>query len=174
MGCDIHSFAEVRRDGKWERVVNIFPADEWERKYYNLDFMDEPFRCRSYGLFGFLANVRNYSAIPPLSAPKGLPDDLSEGVMEHTAGDVWDGHSSSWFSLDELLAFDYSQPVEDRRCAVQTGPNSWDGGATAEPGAGAMTTYQEFLPEEYFESLAVLKREVADPKDARIVFWFDN
>ena len=174
MGCDIHSFAEVRRDGKWERVSGIFPADEHERKYYNTDFMDQPFRNRSYDLFGFLAGVRNYSAIPPLSAPRGLPDDLSEGVKEYTTEELWDYHSPSWFLLDELLTFNYSQSVEDRRYSAQAGPRSWNNGATAEPGAEEMTTYQKCLPEEYFTSLAVLKDVVDNPKDTRIVFWFDN
>lgn len=171
MGCDIHSFAEVRRDGKWERIINIFPADEWERKYHNLDFLDEPFRCRSYGLFGFLAGVRNYSLVVPLSQPRGVPVDFSS---ERYEGGLADYHNASWFSLKELLAFDYSQSMEDRRCSKQTGPYSFDGGATAEPGEGEMTTYKEFLPDEYFASLDVLKRLVDNPEDVRIVFWFDN
>lgn len=149
----------------------MFPADEFERRYFNTDFMSQPFRIRNYGLFGFLAGVRNYSAIPPLSAPRGLPADMSDD-LRHEYDE--EGHSASWLSLDELLKFDYSQPVEDRRYTKQIGPNSWNGGATAAPGQGEMTTYKEFLPEQYFQSLDVLKGLVSDPRDARIVFWFDN
>jgi hypothetical protein len=37
------------------------------------------------------------------------------------------GTSTARRTLDELLEFDYDQPVEDRRCTAQTGPTvSWD------------------------------------------------
>lgn len=50
MGCDIHSYVEVRGpDGKWAVVSSKF----------------EPFRDRNYGVFAFLTGtVRNYSGIP--------------------------------------------------------------------------------------------------------------
>jgi len=148
MGCDIHSRAEKRVNGKWEAIDGLAPFD-W----------------RSYGVFGFLANVRNYSAIPPLSEPRGLPDDAHYGD-EDDLGD----HSFSWLSLDELLAFNYDAPVEDRRVTRQVAPNAWDGGCTAEPGAGNMTTYREFLGPQFFGDLEKLKAAGAE----RIVFGFDS
>lgn len=148
MGCDIHSRAERRVGGKWQIIPGLAPFD-W----------------RSYGMFGFLANVRNYSAIPPLSEPRGLPDDAPREDDE----DLGD-HSYSWLSIDELLAFNYDQSVEDRRVTRQITPNFSDGGCTADPGGGEMTTYREFLGPAFFEDLDKLKAAGAE----RIVFGFDS
>jgi hypothetical protein len=127
MGCDIHSYAEKQVNGKWE----------------SLDF--SPFDWRSYGLYGFLAGVRNYSDVPPLAAPRGLPRDVSAHVQEEADGWDSDGHSHSWLSVEELSAFDYDAAVE-------------------------MTTWREFLGPDFFRDLRRLKAEGAE----RIVFWFDN
>ncbi len=148
MGCDIHPQAERRVDGKWQAIPGLKPFDD---------------RC--YGIFGFLADVRNYSAIPPIAPQRGLPEDADVSTEEYL-GD----HSYSWLSLDELLAFNYDQPVEDRRVMRQTGPNSWNGGCTAEPGGGEMTTYREFLGPKFFEDLDKLKAMGAE----RVVFGFDS
>lgn len=151
MGCDIHSRAERRENGKWVVIDGLAPFD-W----------------RSYGMFGFLAGVRNYSAIPPLSEPRGLPDDTPQSGDDYD--DYLGDHSFSWLSLDELLAFDYDQPVEDRR-VTRTMPNGViNGGCTAEPGGGEMTTYREFLGEAFFDDLAKLKAAGAE----RVVFGFDS
>jgi hypothetical protein len=64
MGCDIHSAVEIKREGKWEKVGDIFPLEDFMKEYHNKEFGSEPFDWRSYGMFGFLANVRNYSHVP--------------------------------------------------------------------------------------------------------------
>lgn len=139
MGCDIHSHAERQVGGKWEAIPDLRPFD-W----------------RSYGMYGFLAGVRNYSAVTPLATPRGLPKDA---VVEDEG---WLGdHSHSWLSVEELTAFDYDQPMEDRRVTRQI---------TAEPGGGEMTTYREFLGPAFFADLEKLKAAGAE----RIVFGFDS
>jgi hypothetical protein len=153
MGCDIHTVAERKVDGKYESISGY-----------------EPFDWRSYFMYGFLADVRNYSDVPPLAKPRGMPDDASVGAREMSDGWGMDGHSHSWLSVAELLAFRYDERVEDRRVTVQTGPTSWDGGATAAPGGGEHTTWREALGPKYFEDLARLSDEGA----VRVVFWFDN
>jgi hypothetical protein len=147
MGCDIHSIAEKRVNGKWEQLPFA------------------PFDWRGYGMFGFLADVRNYSAVPPISKPRGLPDDFTR-EEDDDLGD----HSFSWLSVEELLAFDYDAVVEDRRYTRQEGPNYFNGGATAEPGQGKMMTWREFLGEGFFGDLEKLKEMGAE----RIVFGFDS
>lgn len=155
MGCDIHSHAEKRNAaGKWEPM----PA------------VGEPFDWRQYGMFGFFADVRNYSAVPPLAKDRGIPDDASEAVKEDADSWSGDGHSHSWLSMEELLTFNYDAPVEDRRVTVQVAPNAWDGGRTAQPGGGKQTTYREFLGPKFFEELERLRAAGVE----RIVFWFDN
>ncbi len=174
MGCDIHTAVEVKRSqdaalqvrgDKWVYISEpMFPG--WKEG----TFTKEPFDDRDYGLFGFLADVRNYSAVPPLSPPRGLPDDVSDEVREMSD---WQGgyHSHSWFTLKELLDFDYSQSSEDRRYTDEKG----NGGATAEPGKGETTTYREFFSETFFRDLEILNQCFGEkPEDVRVVFWFDN
>lgn len=95
MGCDIHSFAEVKENGSWKVVEDY-----------------RPFQDRNYQLFALLADVRNGSGfagcdtgnhIEPISIPKGLPKDCSAKVQLNS--DDWDidGHSHSWLTLKELL-----------------------------------------------------------------------
>ena len=153
MGCDIHSHAEKREGGRWVAVPKL-----------------EPFDARAYNVFGWLADVRNYSAVSPIAAPRGVPPDMSATAAKDY--DTWgsDAHSASWLTVDELLAVDYEQEVEDRRVTKQLGPNFWTGGATAEPGGGKKQTLREFLGQWFFEDLRKLQEAGAE----RVVFWFDN
>lgn len=157
MGCDIHAFVEKRNGDSW--------------KFIELD--PEPFDCRDYRLFGFLADVRNYSHSPVISKRRGIPGDASEHVLE--MNDYWDsdGHSHTWLLLRELLDFDYNQEIWDQRVMKQDGPNSWNGAALAEEGEGAHLRLGVFLGEWYFKELNRFK-QLGPPEDTRIVFWFDN
>lgn len=151
MGCDIHTVAQKRVGSKWEDVPYT------------------PFDWRGYGMFGFLADVRNYSAIPPIAPRRGLPDDFVMPRDQFDETDLGD-HSFSWLSVEELTKFDYDQPVEDRRYTRQEGPNFFNGAATAEPGHGTMTTYRAFLGEGFFRDLQKLQELGAE----RVVFGFDS
>jgi hypothetical protein len=154
MGCDIHTHAERRGEsGQWEAIEGLRPFD-W----------------RSYGLYGWLGGVRNYSALEPIAARRGVPDDLSEPAKEHLEKWSDDYHSASWVSLEELTSFDYDALCEDRRCTVQIGPNTVTGAGTCEPGEGLVQSYREFLGEHYFAELEKLKSAGVE----RIIFWFDN
>jgi hypothetical protein len=153
MGCDIHAFAERKNsENKWVLV------------------MGGVFSNRNYGVFGFLANTRNYSVVTPISLPKGLPDDISNPVQ--AVRNIWagDGHSDSWLSIEELISFDYDQEFEDRRVTKQIAPNYRDGGYTCEEETGIKTTFRNFLGSDFFQELDSLKECGAQ----RIIFWFDN
>lgn len=139
MGTDIHIVAQKKTEKGWDDIKFC------------------PFDWRSYGMFGFLAGVRNYSAVPSISQPRGLPDDFSSQVMD-------DYHSMSWLSVSELLAFNYDAEFEDRRVMI-----NGDGGCTAKPGGGEVTTFRNFLGGQFFHDLDKLRDLGAD----RIVFWFD-
>lgn len=194
MGCDIHSFAEVRTNGKWEKVTGKVFGSEGDKS-------TEPFGWRSYAMFGFLADVRNYSRCQPLSQPKGLPDDSEYlnsvspyaydlnpmsgqpiPVTERDTVKSWvrdDGnyHSYSYFLLKELLDFDYEQTFWDRRISRTTvtpgGCTVTNGAALAEEGEGEIITYRDHLGEWFFNDIDYLKA-LGGPEDVRIVFWFDN
>ncbi len=173
MGCDIHSFAEVRKNGKWEKVGEVFPLDDWDRNYFKKDFGDSPINWRDYSLYGWLADVRNYSCVPAISQPRGIPDDVSPEVAQENNDWADDGHSHSWLSLAELLAVNYETVFWDRRVTRQEAPNFWNGAALANEGEGKHITLREHLSEGYFRVLETLKT-LGNPDDVRIVFWFDN
>lgn len=177
MGCDIHTHVEVRgADGKWHLNRDpVFPMKRWTGPDTPPadDVTNEIFDNRCYSLFGWLADVRNYSEVPPLDQPRGLPKDVSEGVG--ALAEEWrgDGHSHSYFTAEELLAVDYEKVVEDRRYTQEVAPNLFNGAATCEPGKGEMKTLREHIGKHHVAQIEALCK-LGDPKDVRVVFWFDN
>lgn len=172
MGCDIHSFAEKKVNNKWKRVEEKIFLER-----------TEPFGWRSYSMFAFLADVRNYDYCDPISEPKGFPDD-SEFLNDPSEYDTsktnkeyleedYDYHSHSYLTLKELLDFDYDKTFWNRRITKQTGPNSWNGASLAEEGEGEIISYRENLGKSFFKDLETLKT-LGDPEEVRIIFYFDN
>lgn len=170
MGCDIHSFAERRnrKTGKWEKVGYHFTLSDWEKEYYKKDKGEHPFDWRSYSMFAFLAGVRNYDHCEPISEPKGLPNDISDDVKEEYERWIYDAHSASFLTVKELLDFDYDEVFWNRRVMKNN-----NGASLAEEGEGSHVTYRENLGESFFIHLNELK-ELGNPEDVRVVFWFDN
>lgn len=69
---------------------------------------------RNYDVFAILADVRNghgFAGVATgngfnvIAEPRGIPDDLSPMVRDHSS---WD-HTPSWLLLAEILAFDWTQ-----------------------------------------------------------------
>ena len=149
MGCDIHSFAEVKRKGNWEKVGNHFSLNYFDKKYYKKDKGENPFDWRNYTMFAFLADVRNRGALKPICEPKGVPTDLSEEVKDKYESWYEDAHSASYLTLKELTDFDYNKKSNENY------------------------TYKEMLGEWFFKHLEELKL-LGEPESVRIVFWFDN
>jgi len=159
MGCDIHLQAhKLHKEGT----------------YTVLDFV--PFNWRSYIIFGFLANVRNCSCVPPIVERRGLPEWVTNDkeLRERTTPIKYDGtpdypdfgdHSHSYLMVDELLNFDYEGKFEDRWCSTRIG-----GSNTCEVGQGKIVTFREFLGKAFFEDLEKLKYSGADA----IVFGFGS
>lgn len=123
MGCDIHFYVEQSTDKgeTWE------PAGEVTR---NAEHAGTPdgwgpeleaqswYNGRNYSLFAMLADVRNGRGfagveigrpVTPIDDPRGLPANVSDVVKGMS--DSWgvDGHSHSWFGLEELLAVPWDQ-----------------------------------------------------------------
>jgi hypothetical protein len=109
MGCDIHLYVEVRKDGVWESV-DAWSTDQQGDIY--IPYEKRLFTGRNYNLFAMLADVRNRYDIIPISEPKGLPEDISENVKNMSI--VWDGdgHSHSHFTVSELLEYDLKQTTD--------------------------------------------------------------
>ncbi len=165
MGADIHCFAEVKKYGKWEINTEI----------------DEPFGNRNYGVFGFLADVRNYCCIPRIAELKGLPNDSeylnSKGRWDKTRrleieNDV-DYHSCSYLTLKELIDFDYTKTFENLRY-TETYGNVSNGAAVHEKGEGEIVSFEDYLGATFFRDIEILKILDENPENVRVVFYFDN
>lgn len=120
MGCDIHLYVEKLQDGKW------VAADRWTKDKYaeegedrlTVEYENRYYTGRNYNLFAILADVRNgrgFAGVKtgegfnPICEPKGLPEDCSPEVERES--DSWgsDGHSHSWLTVAELMAYDWTQ-----------------------------------------------------------------
>lgn len=150
MGCDIHCYGEKKIEG------------DYTREYVGQFFTD----IRSYGLFGWLADVRNYSGIVPLKGVyEGLPVGACDRIKREYKSWEYAAHNLHYVKVDTLLKVDYEQIIEDRRVT-----RNGNGGCTCEPGEGRFLTLREFLFEGYFEELDRMQQLDVE----RIIFWFDN
>lgn len=95
MGCDIHSFGEVRSaSGTYETLLT------------------SPFNWRAYGMFALIFGVRNNSyGFVPIAKNRGLPVDVSVVCKASSDAYGYDSHSHSWISVKELQEFDYESLI---------------------------------------------------------------
>jgi hypothetical protein len=154
MGCDIHTVTEIKTADGWKGAALKPQAFDW--------------RC--YGIFGFLADVRNYSRSPNPWPRREWPDDISDEAKELRERWDCDAHSFHWLTLEELKGYDYDQNFENRRTCRTVG-NFTDGAALAEPGDGKQETLREFLGAGYFNEL---DRLGALGSEVRVLMCFDN
>lgn len=79
---------------------------------------DQDHGSRNYTWFAILANVRNYDRkqLIPISKPKGLPANISVRVANLAECDCVDIHSHSWYTLKELLDYDWSKIIKQSGC----------------------------------------------------------
>lgn len=166
MGVDITTHVEVRHGDVWTWAY----GDTYNHK--TGETTDGPFSWRSYGMFGFLADVRNYSHVPVISEPRGLPEDASPEVRAEHDESLPNVSAASWLTVAELLAYDYDQVFWDRRVTKRMPGGGWNGAALAEEGEGEHPSLREFLGNAFFADL-VLLQSLGDPEDVRVVFWFD-
>jgi hypothetical protein len=140
-----------------------------------------PFTTQRYGVFAFLADVRNDFLLTPVAFHKGLPEghesvEIVVSFYGHTEmrsrypDAILEGHSKAYVYLRELLSFNYDQQFEDRRNYGHRGPDWKDSVA---PGEGSLTTYRELLGPGFFEDLDVLKN-IGEPDRVRVVLAFDS
>lgn len=173
MGCDIHIYAEVKSNGKWERSLVPIPDD------------------RNYRSFAKLANVRNYSTNPeivPLSEPRGLPDDCAtfdDDLECENPEHVWLGdHSFSWLTLAELRSIDLCEPVtmtglvkpEVAENYVKYGwePEEWCQGSNDKTLVSLEWTIPLCKAASLIPRIIMTLVPLGEPDNVRVVFGFDN
>ena len=158
MGCDIHLFAE-KKVKCWNGEEIWISAEKWSpsldyriEKDYPIVEIDREDRFysqgRNYNLFCALCGVRSgqFTGEPTrICDPKGLPEDVSELVLQQSEKYGLDGHSHSWNTYKEIVEFDWS-PYGD--------------------------TCDRFLEEVLPKMEKILNEK--DILEVRIVYFFDN
>lgn len=147
MGCDIHLHTEIKIEGVWYHYTH-------------------PSINRNYGLFSFMANVRNLhpeneNYIVPLCMPKGLPDNLSLVTKLDYERYGCDAHDMSWFNAKEINLL---ETWANRHHMSWWGADEW--------GFLFGNFWHEFVEvctTKDYEGLFPTEIE-----DIRFVFWFDN
>lgn len=158
MGADIFSKAEFRNEvGEWEVVGKVF-TDKFSDE--RVELTDEPFSWRQYRLFAFLANVRNDFNVTPIKT-RELPDDATEETKRWCTG-VYDGSDEmqgKCLYLKDMLEFDYEQEFTDKNPYLGEYP------------VKHVTSYRDFLGEDYFRVLEELK-VLGTGDNVRVYYWF--
>lgn len=203
MGCDIHVYMEERvrtseypqgiwmSTDKWSFQRNHLILPENGIPQMEVEYEDFIYTARNYLLFSILAGVRNHYGITPISAPKGLPEDVSEVIKAAYKYMKKELHSASHLTLEELMAYDWDT-VFEREHIVK---NELDALTQFREKVVRMEDSREGLiaivetpvrkhVESFLEVIETMKQNLyinkdfpednVEPKDIRMVFWFDN
>jgi hypothetical protein len=122
MGCDIHLYTDKRIDGVW-KPIDSFERDTPDNNNPNGYLFSKGglYKGRNYDLFAILANVRNGhgfagvktgAGFNPIAQPKGVPADATVEYREIVEQWGSDGHSHSYFTLRDLLDYDWTQTTQ--------------------------------------------------------------
>lgn len=181
MGCDIHAFAEKFDEGKWKQIKGRF------KNTYSESYGDEVYTGRNYELFSLLADVRNGNGIVPIALPKGIPTDASHGYLAKVEQYGSDGHSHSYFTLEELKNISKKitgQTIHDKSLitdkdadgTIKETCQSTNGKHYGEVGKRKLFSVFKDEKSPIDEIIKSLEEEQDDKDDSkiRLVFFFDN
>lgn len=150
MGADIHFVIEARTsDYGW---VGTYTTDVSARPKPRSGDSYSKLKSRNYAFFAMLAGVRGEGP-----EPLGLPDDVSDLAAHESDGWGDDGHSHSYCSLLEFVRKRY---ITEWRDGEAIGPQAMRDALAGKLDEKALYEYMDYPPE--------------DPKNYRVVFWFDN
>ena len=161
MGADIHVFVEK--------------FDEETKTWFMIKGDIDGAEGRNYELFGALANVRTWDD-DPNREPKGLPEDVSLGVLDESNRWGVDGHSHSWDTLTRFLELlkKYTYGFEDAKIAdLRVRQNNLSKEET--------TTLSKYNKFDYYAAewacewdSNVNEHVLTNPEQYRVCYWFDN
>ena len=160
MGCDIHPFLEIRKEGKWRLLETSLgrTPPEWYKKDSkdNRPFFEDVAGIigeRNYALFALIGGVRGTSLIG--AKPKGLPYDASQEIRNMLDSD--DIHSQSYYTLKELLGLPWTMIIKYYD----------EDNATLKEYFGDLRLLTDIM-------VGLAKINQISTKDIRLVFGFDN
>lgn len=131
MGCDIHMYAEYLGEDRktWHPFGPRGPQEVYdeEKDTYTVveDVLGRIYSDRNYFLFGILAGVRYSPSTPPIAPDRGVPEDSCDEIQNHRSDWSGDGHSHTHCTLTELLAYDWTQTIEEREQILFADYNIW-------------------------------------------------
>jgi len=99
----------ILQEKRDKKLTNILES-ELEKRWI---VIDEPYSGRNYSLFSKLAGVRSYGESDSISDERGIPEDASLFYQIKVSQWMGDGHSHSYFTLRELLDYDFSEISPD-------------------------------------------------------------
>ncbi len=198
MGCDIHTYCEVKRkDSKeWMCAGRIF-KNSWHKtkeEFVSVDnsgysfgepYSIHPFDDRSYDTFAILANVRNGTwseDLTPISQPRGLPVDVSQYVKK-CSDDYDNGHSHSYVTLKELEKYDWKQKLKMNAMVNEKQAKEYKEKGIKPTTYAAYSSYGVNLEweETYYDQCKYFVDKVIPQLqklkkfgEVRMVFWFDS
>ena len=155
MGCDIHLYVEKLVGGRW------VTADCWTRTqgWLEVPFPKGFYEGRRYELFAILADVRNdYQAIP-IDSPRGLPSDCCVEVKECRTDTGSDGHSDSWFTVQELLDYDWTQELRYNKVVSAVNYYQWK--------LWPVEVYQNLFPRGWCDDISGSAIEIVSEDELR-------
>lgn len=161
MGCDIHMYVEVRGEGGVWRMVRpepakeINPGDPWGDPPWRCVLDDgedgwEWFETRNYDLFGVLSGVRR--DVRHTVATPGIPSDVSDRFRDEFHN--WGGHTPCYMTL-----WDWDNAYE------------WCSGMSQH---AAGPTHDLSVSTHWLSFLAEIRPLHSDPRNIRMVFFYDN
>lgn len=168
MGADIHIYVEKKlRNGRWACVRDLNQSIEAAGIYTRMEGMEAMkggywmLTARNYHFFAALAGVRGEGP-----APKGLPDDVSDLVLEEHVAWGSDAHSASWatpleFMETWLKANDGKRAILSKYVQKRITD-------------GTYAAVSQFMREMCSISIEQWSGEEGNIEDYRFVFWFDN
>lgn len=132
--------------------------------------------CGSY-FYELFSAIERKNTTPSIF--KGLPKDVSEEIAcSHKLWfeDIEMGYSASYVYLQDLIAFDYNQTIEQKSGWEEISgvhcTKSWS--RVLKSYHDTEHTYRKVLGEKFFIDLDILKT-IGKPEEVRIVYWFwDN
>jgi hypothetical protein len=180
MGCDIHTFIEMKRE-----ITQITENDpsvktEWvDANLYVKNMYYDPtdpesieteyvrsshLTTRNYQLFAVLANVRNYNDLPYIAADRGMPPDASQALIDAYNKDIADAHSLSYITLRELRDWYKKQEANELKNQLLDKPQLHK----------MFDPWFDFIKNHVAFNFYVYTGNEDFWDNFRITFWFDN
>lgn len=180
MGCDIHTFIEMKEvfpqniedyssaTTKWVDVnlyvKNIYYDSVDIENIQHMYDRSRHLQDRNYQLFAVLANVRNYDNLPYIAADRGMPSDASQALLDAYSENEVDAHSLSYITLRELRDWYKEQEANELKNQLLDIPQLYT----------LFNPWLDFIENHVGYSFYTYTGNEDFWDKFRITFWFDN